>query len=128
MKHILWIHLCLDLLQFLQVRPPVLVRTIVSQRTVYVSCVSPEVVAQSIRDNLVQPCEEITNFVVHVAEEVNGVCLVVEECVAMTVGCGIGGDVVDCAALEVPDEEPCEGAFVRFVDVLEEFINRGVGD
>lgn len=128
MKHISRIHHRLDLLQPLQIIAPILARPVVAQRTINIPRVRPKIVAQSIGNDLIQACEEVTDGVVDTTEEVDGVRLVVEQRIAVAVGRGIGVDVVDGAAFEVPDEEPCEGAFVGRVDVLEELVDGGVWD
>lgn len=83
---------------------------------------------QPIRNNLVQSREKVANFVIHATEEVDSIGLVVEECVAVAVGCGVGSDIVDCATLEVPDKKPGQGSFVCFGNVLEELVDCGVGN
>jgi hypothetical protein len=83
---------------------------------------------QPIRYHLIQPREKVANFIIDATEKINGIGLVVEERVAVTVCCGVGSDIVDRATLEIPNEEPGQSTFVCFVNVLEELVNCGVGN
>ena len=46
----------------------------------------------------------------------------------MAIGSGVRRDIINGAALEVPDDEPDRAAFIRLVDVLKQFVHAVIRD
>lgn len=126
-ESVLRIVLALDLLQPRHISAPVR-RERVPQFTVDVAGISAIVDARDeLLDVRIQAVEEAVGGLGDGANEIEDVGLHEVDGVAVPVGCGGLGDIGDAAAVEVPNDEVEEGAFIGRVDVLEDGVNDGVG-